>query len=730
MTQVDFEEIRQKGTPAAKRVIDRVTEAGLEYFLGSPHVLYKEAVEEFFNTATLSGDKITATVCGTEFELTEESVAESLRLPTAGQDAAADIELSTFEAACQILSATKEPIKVSGNKATLRPEYIPICDIFTKAVQARGGNYNSLTKAKIGMLVGLIEGTKVNWAKEVFNNLKDMRKQPALGSTGGRKKKSGKKSAPAKEKAGSKGKEKIVFSEPPSQTEEEESASTSGRTESEKTDDERPNDEGLSGLSPDNTGTGENPENDEADVEGSEEEEEEDQTKADTIARRLLEVITLRAEKVGDIYREWHEYRFTKLYKHILPGFTEEECFKRMKEIEDIVMSLTNAKTIHKALGRTVIIRPRAQLQKLTVRIRKIKERYEEETLEDTLTPLVLERLEKAREELEEEIERLEVMYRQREIPHSPAPRIDKGQTHGATPPRANPVINEINEGTETPFTAQQQAEQIGASELGITEERVKFLLREFADSAVRPLEERMTRTVNLALRFANNTRHTLLMADDRISQVEADYRVSVLEKKNAGLKDRNEKLEADLKALTAQVDELIKAKMNADVAVVEANEKAAKKVQDALNEETRLAKEPPQLTEEEIAERERRVMAKYPGLAESVAAQAAKDAERLDNERQRLEGFASAHKKQKEAPSSSVPAKRKRKSSKKVQVAELLNEVTDAVIESQPDQATHTEEEDEVHLERRPTRQRVSRPDKKKRTEDIMARFNLFDSE
>ncbi|XP_047309912.1 myosin-15-like [Impatiens glandulifera] len=527
---------------------------------------------------------------------------------------------------------------------------------------------------------------------------------------------------------------------------------------------------------------GANPENDEADEEGSEEEEEDDQTKADIIARRLLEAISLRAEKVGDLYREWHEYRFNKLYKHILPGFTDEECFKRMKEVEDIVMSLTNAETIHEALGRTAVIRPRAQLQKLTVRIRKIKERYEEETPEDTLTPLVLKRLEKARGELDEEIERLEVMCRQHKLPHSPVPQIDKGQTHSATPIRADPVITETDERTETPLAGQFQHEQPEVSEPGITEDRVKFLLQEFAESTVHPLEERMKRTVSMALRFANNTRNKLVMVDDRFSQIDADYRedavlrdnhlhrtealevktlelkddfdrleretdqrltevagdlvgttldrVSELEKKNAGLEDRNDKLEADLRALTAQVDELLKAKMNADIAVVEANERAAKDVQDALNEEARLAKETPQLTEKERAERERRTWAKYPGLEESVAAQAAKDAERLDNERQRLEGFTSAHKKQKEAPSSSVPAKRKRKSSKKAQVAELLNEVTDTVIESQPDQATHTEEEDEEHLEPRPTRQRVSRPDKKKRNKDLMARFNLSDSE
>ncbi|XP_047318077.1 uncharacterized protein LOC124921455 [Impatiens glandulifera] len=231
---------------------------------------------------------------------------------------------------------------------------------------------------------------------------------------------------------------------------------------------------------------------------------------------------------------------------------------------------------------------------------------------------------------------------------------------------------------------------------------------------------------------IAMNT--TIVGQNDAILGVNADTERSVhILNKNASLEDRNDKLEADLKALTAQVDELIKAKVNADIAVVEANARAAKEVQDALDEESSIAKEPPRLSEEEIAERGRRTLAKYLGLAKSVAAQAAEDAEQLNAQKQGLEEFATAHKKKKTAaPSSSVPAKRKRKTSKKAQVAGLLERIT----ESQPDPATHTEDEDEEHLAGRSTRQRVSdtasqpQPVKRKRTKDMMDGFNFSDSE
>ncbi|XP_047306184.1 calponin homology domain-containing protein DDB_G0272472-like [Impatiens glandulifera] len=367
----------------------------------------------------------------------------------------------------------------------------------------------------------------------------------------------------------------------------------------------------------------------------------------------------------------------------------------------------------------------------------------------------------------------------QNEIPHSPVPQIDKGQTHGATSPRGNPVINETDERAEPPLTGQLQHEQPGVSEPGVSKEWVKSLLQEFGDSTVHPLEEKMTKTVSMALRFANNTRNKLVMTNNRFSQIDADYREEVvlrdnhlkrtealeeensgikndfdrfkreteqrlrevaedlvgkaseLENKNAGLEDRNDKLEADLKALTAQVDELLKAKLSADAAVVEANSRAAQEVQDAMDEEARREKEPPQLTEEERAERERRTKAKFPGLEESVAAQQREDAERLNAQKQGFEEFTTTHKKkQKAASAPSIPAKRKRKPSKKDQVVGLLNEVTDTVIDSQPDQATHNEDDDEEHLEHRSTRQRVSRPDKKKRNKDLMASYDFSDSE
>ncbi|XP_047309799.1 uncharacterized protein LOC124913248 [Impatiens glandulifera] len=87
---------------------------------------------------------------------------------------------------------------------------------------------------------------------------------------------------------------------------------------------------------------------------------------------------------------------------------------------------------------------------------------------------------------------------------------------------------------------------------------------------------------------------------DQKLTKVEEDLaqssaqagstleRLIILEEKNTTLEEKNAKLEADLKAVTEQVAELISAKLAADKEAEEANDLAAKKLQDALDEQTR----------------------------------------------------------------------------------------------------------------------------------------------
>ncbi|XP_047314626.1 stress response protein NST1-like [Impatiens glandulifera] len=173
-------------------------------------------------------------------------------------------------------------------------------------------------------------------------------------------------------------------------------------------------------------------------------------------------------------------------------------------------------------------------------------------------------------------------------------------------------------------------------------------------------------------------------------------------------LQTRNNKLEADLKAVTEQVTELIKAKLAADKAIEEANALAAQHVQDALDEETRKKKEAPR-SDANFNERLRILTAKNPELAKSIAAQEAKEAKRFNAEKQMYDEYAKDHKKTQAAPSSSVPATRKRKTpSKKAQVTEMLGRITETVVDPPLNPTLQTEDDLKEDLEPQPTRHQV----------------------
>ncbi|XP_047326504.1 uncharacterized protein LOC124930192 [Impatiens glandulifera] len=620
------------------------------------------------------------------------------------------------------------------------------------------------------------------------------RKQPAPSSTDGRRKKSTAKTpAPVKDKSGSKkGKKPIVFTEPPSQTRDEEDwASTSDRTGTQNTDEnpsdkeEGPNDEEQSATSLDNAGTAASPKNIDAGADGREEEEtpvDNDRKIAANIVRQIMEEIELRAQAAAAVYREWFEYRSDKFFKHMLSGLTDGQSFRRLKEMEEDVIRLTNAENPNKAMDRHAIVKPHARLQKLTVHIRKLTERYVAGTPKAKLQLLVVDMLEVKKGELTNEIEEIEAVRRQRGTTHSPRPETDDGQNRGETPPLEDPVINETDERTETPFTGPLETDQPGDSEPGVTEERVKSLIQEFADSKVRPWKRKIKKFARQTILLAEKTRDDLVKAEDRITEIEVNYRDDTvlrndylkrtedLEEKTSKMVDDMERFQRETEQQFTKVDEdlgrssnevgstldrvneLINAKLAADTAVEEANARAAKDIQDALDEETRKSKEPPRLTEEELAERTQNIAAKNPALAKSMAAQAAEDAERLNTEKRRLAEFARAHKKTKAVSSSSVPEKRKRKtSSRKVQVTEMLERITETNIETPPHPDPLTEDEDEENLEPRSSRQRVlnavqispvgqpqaggssstpAQPVENQPTDDMMKDFRLSDSE
>ncbi|XP_047340035.1 uncharacterized protein LOC124943593 [Impatiens glandulifera] len=553
------------------------------------------------------------------------------------------------------------------------------------------------------------------------------KKKPAPDSTGdGRKKSAAKKPAPVKGRSGcKKEKQPMESAEPPSETrDEDDSASSSDKTASHYTDDnmsgkeKEPTEEEEQSASLENADTG---------ADGPEEEDvpvNTDQMVAKNIVRRIMEEIDLQAHKAAEVYSEWFGYRCDKFFKHMLPGLTDGQSFRRLKEIEEDVINLTKAKDPNEAMDRHAMVEPHARLQKLAGHIRKLTERYVAGTPKSKMKLLVLDLFAVKKGEFIDEVARLEAVREQQNTTHSPRLETDDDQNPGDQSPLADQAINETDDRTGPHLTDNLESDQVRDSEPAVTKEKVEVshsraneriteIEVNYRDDNVLydahlrrtvDLEDTTSKLVDDLERFQGKTEQRLTKVDEDMgrSSTEAGStldRVITVEEKNALLEERNNKLEADLKAVTEQVNELINAKIAADKAVEGANAQAAKELQDALDEENRKKKEAPR-SDANFNERLRISMAKNLELAKTIAAQEVKDAERLNAEKQRLEEYAKAHKKSKAAPSFSVPATRKRKvSARKAQVAEMLGRITETVVE---------EDDFEEDLEPQPTRQQV----------------------
>ncbi|XP_047309770.1 uncharacterized protein LOC124913217 [Impatiens glandulifera] len=219
--------------------------------------------------------------------------------------------------------------------------------------------------------------------------------------------------------------------------------------------------------------------------------------------------------------------------------------------------------------------------------------------------------------------------------------------------PQQEPVINNTELGTGTPPADQHASPQIdNASVPAVTEERVKDIIEEFVNRAIfmwqKKIKETTTKSIEMIestnkqleaavgritsiedkygltdLLFSDTTDRTksleattkkmetdishtnqrvglielhLITTDQRLNKIEGDQSQSGVQagsilEEMATLKEKHAKTEADLKAVIEQLTELVAAKLAADKALEEANEIAAQKIQDALDEQNSASK-------------------------------------------------------------------------------------------------------------------------------------------
>ncbi|XP_047306243.1 uncharacterized protein LOC124909624 [Impatiens glandulifera] len=399
-----------------------------------------------------------------------------------------------------------------------------------------------------------------------------------------------------------------------------------------------------------------------------------------------MDEIHQQARVAAEVFYQWIRHRHQIFFKNMLPDVTVSEKFEKLMEIEEEVINLTKAQDVNTALERYTVVEPRARLQRLTAHIQRLKEKHTPGTPNSQLQLLVLELLAVKERALTEEVARLKAVPEHQDPTNSLPPKDVGGQNptdEELSSPPPDQTINMTEVRIETPLTDHRASAQAGDSEPAITEERVKALIEEFVNDAVRPWKKKIKETVAKTFEMAETTKDDLRMAVERITSVETNYgntdqlygghldRTKALEaitpklvtdlnsvsQKVAEMErsqettdqrltkvdedlaqssaqagstlDRNAKLEADLKAVTEQVAELTTAKLAADKAIEEVNALAAKKLQDALNEQTRTQKEAA-AADANIVGHMQNLAVNATAIAASMAAQQAKDANRL----------------------------------------------------------------------------------------------------
>ncbi|XP_047340025.1 uncharacterized protein LOC124943577 [Impatiens glandulifera] len=326
------------------------------------------------------------------------------------------------------------------------------------------------------------------------------------------------------------------------------------------------------------------------------------------------------------------------------------------------------------------------------------------------------------------------------------------------------PVINHTELGTGTPPTDQHGSPQTdNASVPAVTEDRVKDIIEEFVNAAILSWQKRIKETATKSIEMIESTDKQLEAAVGRITSVEEKYgltdllfgdttdRTNILEtvtqkletdiahtnqkvglidlhlittdqrlnkiegdlsqsgvqagsilEKMAILEEKNAKTEADLKAVTEQLVEMVATKLPADKALEEANELAAQKIQYAEEEQVQIQKEKVQ-ADADLAEHIQTIE----NVAPAIAVQQNEDAARLIGQQLAFDEFFNAHKKSKAAASSSGPATRKRKAPfKNVAISRLLDNVAETVIDppiNPVSQADDELEDETVQLIKRP---------------------------
>ncbi|KZV57144.1 hypothetical protein F511_42950 [Dorcoceras hygrometricum] len=171
---VDFESVLGMDDPGMVSMFEDLVASGLRGFLGCPAIVYEDALDDFFENASVRSGMVISTVGGQLVEISEKLFTETFELPVDGLWDLSEMPKDAIFYARSIVSLSGEPINLSGRKNQMKMPFRLLCDIVAKAISVKAGSFNAITVEKFSLMTVVVCGVKMNWAKYLFSILKKM----------------------------------------------------------------------------------------------------------------------------------------------------------------------------------------------------------------------------------------------------------------------------------------------------------------------------------------------------------------------------------------------------------------------------------------------------------------------------------------------------------------------------------------------------------------------------
>ncbi|KZV26516.1 hypothetical protein F511_34978 [Dorcoceras hygrometricum] len=147
---------------------------GLRGFLGCPSVLYKQELEQFFDTNIVQDGDITCAVSGKYVKISESRFAGVFNLSTDGLSDLSEVPNHLVMQARTVFARLDTPVPYSCKKRLLKYEFRLLNDFLAKSITVKAGSFDAVTHERFLMMTAIHFGVRINWSKILFEVLKDM----------------------------------------------------------------------------------------------------------------------------------------------------------------------------------------------------------------------------------------------------------------------------------------------------------------------------------------------------------------------------------------------------------------------------------------------------------------------------------------------------------------------------------------------------------------------------